>query len=152
MQTGKCTSTCKTACELEFAHCYLINFTYATCKVTFFIKHFLTIPILVEGSTLINIGFFTKEDFWYVYITFIRVKKFSFIHKSCKVDAITSILRKTTYILYTILRNYLAENLNFAELSETALLSKNSKFHNIRTLRWIFHKFNPKRRWTLIPL
>ena len=59
-------------------------------------KHFLTSPILFEGSTLINLGFFTKEDFWYVYITFIRVKKFSFIYKSCKFDAITSILRETT--------------------------------------------------------
>ena len=59
-------------------------------------KHFLTSPILFEGSTLINLGSFTKEDFWYVYITFIRVKKFSFIYKSCKVDAITSILRETT--------------------------------------------------------
>ena len=31
LETGKCTSTCEGACELEFAHCYLINFTYATC-------------------------------------------------------------------------------------------------------------------------
>ena len=59
-QTGKCTCTCKTACELKFAHCYLINFTYATCKVTLFIRHFLTSPILFER---INLGFFTKEDF-----------------------------------------------------------------------------------------
>ena len=59
-------------------------------------KHFLTSLILFEGSTLINLDFFTKEDFWYVYITFIRVKKFSFIYKSCKVDAITSILREKT--------------------------------------------------------
>ena len=29
--TGKFSSTCERACELEFAHCYLINFTYATC-------------------------------------------------------------------------------------------------------------------------
>ena len=102
------------------------------------IKHFLTSPILFEGSTSINLGFVTKEDFWYVYIIFIRVQKFSFIYKSCKVDAITSILRETTQILYTILRKYLIENLKFAELSETALSSKNSRFHKISTLRWIF--------------
>ena len=59
-------------------------------------KHFLASSILFEGSTLINLGFFTKVDFWCVYITFIHVKKFSFIYKSCKVDTITSILRKTT--------------------------------------------------------
>ena len=26
-----------TACPLEFAHCFLVKFTYAKCKVTFFI-------------------------------------------------------------------------------------------------------------------
>ena len=63
-------------------------------------KHFFILPILFEGSTLTNLGFFTKEDFWYVYIAFILllflVKNFSFIYTSCKIDAITSILRKTT--------------------------------------------------------
>ena len=59
-------------------------------------KRFLSSPILFEGGTLINLGFFTKEDFWYVYITFISVNKFSFIYNSYQVDAITPILRKTT--------------------------------------------------------
>ena len=42
------------------------------------------------------VGFSTKEDFWYVYVTFIRVKNLSFIYTSCKFYAKTSILRKTT--------------------------------------------------------
>ena len=100
----------------------------------------------------VNQSWLLHKDFWYVYIIFIRVKKISFIYKSCKVDAIPSILRKITWIQYTILRNYSIENLNFAKLSETALSWKNSKFHKIRTLRWIFYKFNPKRRWTLMSL
>ena len=113
-QTEKCTSTCKTACELEFTHCYVMNFTYATCSYIFYklqvTKHFLTSPILFEGSTLINIGFFTKEHFWYVYITFISVKKFSFIYKSCKVDAITSILCKTQFWGNIWLKTWISRN------------------------------------------
>ena len=35
-------------------------------KRAVFIKHFLIPPILYEGSTLINIGFLIKKDFWYV--------------------------------------------------------------------------------------
>ena len=50
------------AWKLEFAHCFLINFTYAKCEVTFFIEHFVISPILYEGSTLINFGFQIKED------------------------------------------------------------------------------------------
>ena len=62
------------------------------CKVqvTFFIKHFLIVPILYESSTLISLGFLIDEDFWYVVlildfiglnfcITFIRVQNFSSI-------------------------------------------------------------------------
>ena len=59
--------------------CYL----YTQWKVKFFIKHYLIPPILYKGSTLINFGFFIKEDIWYavpildftslnVCITFIR--------------------------------------------------------------------------------
>ena len=47
---------------LEFAHCSLINLTYAKYKVTFFIMHFFISPILYEGRTLINFGFLIKED------------------------------------------------------------------------------------------
>ena len=54
------------ACKLELAQCFLINFTYAKCKVTFFIKLFLISLILYEGSTLLNFDFLIKKDFWYV--------------------------------------------------------------------------------------
>ena len=47
-------------------HCFLINFSYAKCKVTFFIKDLLISPILYEEITLINFAFLIKEDFWYV--------------------------------------------------------------------------------------
>ena len=116
LQTGKCASTCKTACELEFAHCYPIDFTYATCKVTFFtslqvMKHFLTSPILFEGSTLINLGSFTKEDCWYVYITFICVKKFSFIYKSCNVNFCVKLLKSYTQFWWNIwLKTWISRN------------------------------------------
>ena len=53
----------KRACEVEFAYCFFINFTYAKCKVTFFIKHCLISTILCEGSTLINSGCLIKDDF-----------------------------------------------------------------------------------------
>ena len=77
----------KKACELEFAHCSLINFTYPKCKVILFIKHFLISPVSYEEITLINLGFLIKGDFWYVVfmlefiglnvcITFIRIWKF----------------------------------------------------------------------------
>ena len=77
-------------CELEFARCFLVNFAYARCKISFFTKHFLIVPILYERSTLINFGFLIKEDFWYVVsildftgsnvcTTFIRIQNFSSI-------------------------------------------------------------------------
>ena len=56
----------KKECKLEFSQCFLINFTYARSKVTFFIKHFSILRILYEGSTLINFSFLIKEDFRYV--------------------------------------------------------------------------------------
>ena len=60
-------------------------------KLNFFITHFLISPILYEGSTSINFGFFIKEDFWYVVsilnftglnacITFIRKQNFNSIY------------------------------------------------------------------------
>ena len=56
------------SCELEFVHCFLINFSIAKCKVTFFMKHFSISPIFYEESTLINLGFLIKEDFRYVFL------------------------------------------------------------------------------------
>ena len=56
----------KRACELEFTHCFLNNFSYAKCKVTCFYQAFLNFINLYEGSTLINFGFLIKEEFWYV--------------------------------------------------------------------------------------
>ena len=56
----------KRACELEFAHCFVINFTCAKCKVTYFIKHFLISQIFYEGNTLINLGFHIRENLRYV--------------------------------------------------------------------------------------
>ena len=35
-------------CELEFTHCFFINYTYAECKVTLFIKHFLISPFSMK--------------------------------------------------------------------------------------------------------
>ena len=35
LMSESCQQNSKTACELRFAHCFLINFTYAKCKVTF---------------------------------------------------------------------------------------------------------------------
>ena len=37
-----------------------------SAKLHFFIKHFLILPILYEGTSLINFDFVMKEDFWYV--------------------------------------------------------------------------------------
>ena len=112
----------------------LHNFTYAKCKVTFFIKHFLISRILYEGSTLINFGFLIKEDdMWYNFRLY-RFKPLQYFHlytkfklnlkNLCKFDAIMSILGKiinvieldlffpisakfenqTTYILSTIMK------------------------------------------------
>ena len=59
----------KRARELEFAHCFLINFTYAKLNFlyNFFYltnkpKYFLISPILFEGSTLINLCFLIEKD------------------------------------------------------------------------------------------
>ena len=76
--------------EQELAHRFLINFTYATCKVTFFIKHFFISPILYEESKSINLGFLVKKKTLYavlildftglnVCITFTRLENFSSI-------------------------------------------------------------------------
>ena len=76
---------------------FLDNFNYAKL-------HFLISSILYEGSTLINLGFFIKEDFWYVVLildfTDLNFGLLSFVHKilaqykkSRKVDAIPSILQ-----------------------------------------------------------
>ena len=51
------------ACQFEFLHGFLINYTCAKYKVTFFIKHFLILPIFHEGSTSINLDYLIKEDF-----------------------------------------------------------------------------------------
>ena len=48
--------------------------TYPKCKVTIFIKHFLILPILYEGSTLMNLGFLVKENFCK---NFTRLQNFS---------------------------------------------------------------------------
>ena len=70
---------------MGFAHCFLISFTYAKCKVTFFIKHFLISLILYEGSTLINFGFLIKGDIRYVVfifdITGLSVCNIRFVYK-----------------------------------------------------------------------
>ena len=52
----------KSTCELEFAHCFLINFTFAKCKVTFFIKNFLISTIDYGNKRLINLGLLIKND------------------------------------------------------------------------------------------
>ena len=55
------------ACKLQFARFSAKHLTHAKCKVTFSIKHFLTSPIILfEGSTLINLGFLMKKEFWYM--------------------------------------------------------------------------------------
>ena len=59
-------------------------------KLDFLIEHFLISSFLCKGSTLINLGFLIKDDFWYlvlildftdlkVCITFIRLQNFSSI-------------------------------------------------------------------------
>ena len=53
----------KSAFELEFAPCFLINLTYANCKMTFLMTHFLISPTFYEESTLINLGIYIKGDF-----------------------------------------------------------------------------------------
>ena len=61
--------------------------------VIFFIENLLTSLIFYKGSTLINLGFLIKEDFWYVVfignftrsnvcITLIRLQNFSSIEKN----------------------------------------------------------------------
>ena len=40
--------------RLAFTLCFLVNFTYAKTLYFFLIKHFLILPILYEGKTLIN--------------------------------------------------------------------------------------------------
>ena len=54
----------KRACKLKLADCFLVNSSYAKCKVTLFIEHLLISPILFEGSTWNNLGFIIKADFW----------------------------------------------------------------------------------------
>ena len=119
--------------------------------VIFFIKHFLISRLLYAWSTLINFGFLIKEDLWYVVlildvtglnvcIILISIRNFD--------NVITSIVRKiqnpikferllrfrenfwkkVTYILYTITTNYLAQNLNFAELWVKMLFRKIQNF------------------------
>ena len=44
----------KRAYELEFAHCFLINFTYAKYKVALCIKNLLIPPILYERSAFLK--------------------------------------------------------------------------------------------------
>ena len=72
----------KIVCELEFTD----QFSYAMRNVKFFINHFLISPIVYEESTLINLGFLIRKDFWYIVlildftgicIAFIGVQNFS---------------------------------------------------------------------------
>ena len=64
---------------------FIFNFTYATCKVTFFIKNFLILPILYEGSTLINLGFLIKKDFIRrFYFRLYRLKSLYYFHSFTK--------------------------------------------------------------------
>ena len=44
---------------MEFAHCFF-NFTYATCKVIFFMKLFLILPTLYKEKKFINFVFLIK--------------------------------------------------------------------------------------------
>ena len=77
-----------------------------SANLHYFINHFLISTILYKGNTLINFGFFTKEDFWYavsisaftglnvcILLSFV-CKILAQTKKSHKVDTITSILQK----------------------------------------------------------
>ena len=51
----------KKICILEVAHAFLINFSYAKCKVKFFILYFLISQLFSWGSTWIK--------FWHITLT-----------------------------------------------------------------------------------
>ena len=103
--------------------------------LTLLLKHFLIYPIFCKGSTLINFGFFIKEDLVCGF-NFRFYKILTQSTKSRKVDAITSIFTKNSKFckiqtlspisakflkenyphFISIVKKYLVQNLNLAEL------------------------------------
>ena len=105
---------------MKFLRCFLINFTYTRCKVTFFMKHFLISPILYEGSTLINFRFLIKEtfDMWsQLYILQAQV---------------SALLLPVYQIWVQFTKSRKVDNVNF---------TKNSKSYKIRNFFSILAKF-----------
>ena len=57
--------------------------------------------------------------------------------------------KKTTHILSTVMKNYLAQNLNLAQLGAKMPFFKKFKISYNLNARMDFSKFNPKSPWSL---
>ena len=113
-----------------------------SCKVqvTAFIKHFLISPTLYKGSTLINFGFLTKEDFRSVVsildfrdlnvcITFTHIQHFVKFEPFLRIQLN---LKTKLPRFYLHFEELFGSKLKIrGSWSENALFSKNTKFHYV---------------------